>query len=85
MRASAQVIEMSVANNSQSQDSNNPDDLFDQGMFKPFSYCHLLFRTVYPLFSLSVSNVTSFHNFFKSKRGLGQRFLLHYFFRFLKQ
>ena len=30
--ASAQVVETSVANNSPSQDSNHPDDLFNQGM-----------------------------------------------------
>ena len=31
--ASAQVVETSVANNSPSQDSNYPDDLFNQGTF----------------------------------------------------
>ena len=40
--ASAQVVEMSVANNSPSQDSNHPDDLFQSRYvnpgFKPFSY-----------------------------------------------
>ena len=40
--ASAQVVELSVANNSPSQDSNDPDDLFQSRYvtprFKPFSY-----------------------------------------------
>ena len=40
--ASAQVVETSVANNSPSQDSNHPDDLFQSRYvtpgFKPFSY-----------------------------------------------
>ena len=40
--ASAQVVETSVANNSTSQDSNHPDDLFQSRYltpgFKPFSY-----------------------------------------------
>ena len=40
--ASAQVVETSVANNSPSQDSNHPDDLFRSRYvtpgFKPFSY-----------------------------------------------
>ena len=39
--ASAQVVETSVANNSPSQDSNHPDDLFQSRYvtpgFKPFS------------------------------------------------
>ena len=44
--ASAQVVETSVANNSPSQDSNNPDDHF-QGMF-PVGSNHSLIRvTVY--------------------------------------
>ena len=41
--ASAQVVVASVANNSPSQDSNHPDDLFQSRYvtpgFKPFSYC----------------------------------------------
>ena len=41
MRASAQVVELSVSNNSPSQDSNHPDDLFQSRLvthgFKPFS------------------------------------------------
>ena len=40
--ASAQVVETSVTNNSPSQDSNHPDDLFQSRYvtpgFKPFSY-----------------------------------------------
>ena len=40
--ASAQVVEMSLTNNSPSQDSNHPDDLFQSRYvtpgFKPFSY-----------------------------------------------
>ena len=40
--ASAQVVETSVVNNSPSQDSNHPDDLFQSRYvtpgFKPFSY-----------------------------------------------
>ena len=40
--ASAQVVETSVNNNSPSQDSNHPDDLFQSRYvtpgFKPFSY-----------------------------------------------
>ena len=40
--ASAQVVEMSVTNNSPSQDSNHPDDIFQSRYFnpgfKPFSY-----------------------------------------------
>ena len=40
--ASAQVVEMSVTNNSPPQDSNHPDDLFQSRYvtpgFKPFSY-----------------------------------------------
>ena len=40
--ASAKVVETSVTNNSPSQDSNNPDDLFQSRYvtpgFKPFSY-----------------------------------------------
>ena len=40
--ASAQVVEMSVTNNSLSQDSNHPDNLFQSRYatpgFKPFSY-----------------------------------------------
>ena len=44
--ASAQVVETSVTNNSPSQDSNHPDDIFQSRYvtpgFKPFSY--LLFR-----------------------------------------
>ena len=41
--ASAQVVETSVTNNSPSQDSYHPDDLFQSRYatpgFKPFSYC----------------------------------------------
>ena len=44
--ASAQVVEMSVTNNSPSQDSNHPDDLFQSRYvtpgFKPFSYLKIL-------------------------------------------
>ena len=40
--ASLQVVEKSVANNSPSQDSNHPDDLFQSSYvtpgFKPFCY-----------------------------------------------
>ena len=40
--ASAEVLETSVPNNSPSQDSNHPDDLFQSRYvtpgFKPFSY-----------------------------------------------
>ena len=40
--ASAQVVETSVTNNSPSQDSNHPDDLFQSRYvtpgFKPFTY-----------------------------------------------
>ena len=40
--ASAQVVETSVTNNSPSQDSSHPDDLFNSRYvtpgFKPFSY-----------------------------------------------
>ena len=40
--ASAQVVETSVTNNSPSQDSSHPDDLFQSRYvtsgFKPFSY-----------------------------------------------
>ena len=46
--ASAQVVETSVTNNSPSQDSNHPDDLFQSQYvtpgFKPFSYLRLLFH-----------------------------------------
>ena len=44
--ASAQVVETSVANNSPSQDSNHPDDLFQSVTrgFKPFSYLSSLGR-----------------------------------------
>ena len=51
--ASAQVVETSVANNSPSQDSNHPDDLFQSRYvtpgFKPFSYLVfiLCFKCVY--------------------------------------
>ena len=42
--ASAQVVETLVNNNSPSQDSNHPDDLFQSRYvtpgFKPFSYSH---------------------------------------------
>ena len=45
--ASAQVVEMSVANNSPSQDSNHPD-LFQSRYvtpgFKPFSYLQILMK-----------------------------------------
>ena len=41
VKASAQVVKTSVANNSPSQDSNHPDDLFQSRYvtpgFKPFS------------------------------------------------
>ena len=52
--ASAQVVEMSVTNNSPSQDFNHPDDLFQSRYvtpgFKPFSYVVYLVRhDVYPL------------------------------------
>ena len=44
--ASAQVVETSVNNNSPSQDSNHPDDLFQSRYvtpgFKPFSYFYQL-------------------------------------------
>ena len=44
--ASAQVVETSVTNNSPSQDSNHPDDLFQSRYvtpgFKPFSYLRRL-------------------------------------------
>ena len=46
--ASAQVVETSVNNNSPSQDSNHPDDLFQSRYvtpgFKPFSYPSLSVR-----------------------------------------
>ena len=48
--ASAQVVEMSVANNSPSQDSNHPDDLFQSRYvtpgFKPFSYLDRIVRSI---------------------------------------
>ena len=48
--ASAQVVETSVTNNSPSQDSNHPDDLFQSRYvtprFKPFSY--ILFVVGHP-------------------------------------
>ena len=59
--ASAQVVEASVTNNSPSQDSYHPDDLFQSRYatpgFKPFSYLvyftislnHLLIYTIYNL------------------------------------
>ena len=44
--ASAQIVEMSVTNNSPSQDSNHLDDLFQSRYvtpgFKPFSYLKIL-------------------------------------------
>ena len=56
--ASAQVVETSVANNSPSQNSNHPDDLFQSRYvtpgFKPFSYksqiccvCFMLMMSVF--------------------------------------
>ena len=46
--ASAQVVETSVANNSPSQDSSHPDDLFQSWYvtpgFKPFSHKHVFLR-----------------------------------------
>ena len=46
--ASAQVVETSVTNNSPSQDSYHPDDLFQSRYatpgFKPFSYIHALYN-----------------------------------------
>ena len=45
--ASAQVVETSVNNNSPSQDSSHPDDLFQSRYvtpgFKPFSYVNIMF------------------------------------------
>ena len=49
--ASAQVVETSVNNNSPSQDSYHPDDLFQSRYatpgFKPFSYITSLFKQVH--------------------------------------
>ena len=46
MMASAKVVEMSFTNNSPSQDSNHPADLFQSRYvtpgFKPFSYFYFL-------------------------------------------
>ena len=71
MMASAQVVETSVANNTQSRDSNNPDDLFESRYvtpaLKPFSYCHSLFTTVPPIFFVS-SFISQL--FFRVKRAL---------------
>ena len=76
MMASAQVVETSVANNTHSRDSNNPDDLFQSRYVTPalklFSYCHSLFTTVPSIFV--VSSFISQLFFFKIKKGLGQRF-----------
>ena len=47
--ASAQILETSVANNSPSQNSNHPDDLFQSRYvtpgFKPFSYYAFCLQT----------------------------------------
>ena len=62
--ASAEVVEMSVTNNSPSQDSSHPDDHFQSRYvtpgFKPFSY---YLSVVFPV---AVSNVISM-NFSKPK------------------
>ena len=59
--ASAQVIETSVTNNSPSQDSNHPDDLFQSKYvtprFKPFS---CLYNTIH-------RSVSAYHNPHKGK------------------
>ena len=48
--ASAQVVETSVNNNSPSQDSYHPDDLFQSRYatpgFKPFSYHYFSFMAI---------------------------------------
>ena len=56
--ASAQIVETSVANNSPSQDSNHPDDLFQSRYvtpgFKSFSYD--LYRSLFkPIANLNIS------------------------------
>ena len=49
--ASAQVVETSVTNNSPSQDSYHPDDLFQSRYatpgVKPFSYCLKVIMILY--------------------------------------
>ena len=61
--ASAQVVETSVANDSSSQNSNHPDDLFQSRYvtpgFKPFSYFLKTFTTSKRLSSLFLSNPTA--------------------------
>ena len=51
--ASPQVVETSVTNNSPSQDSYHPDDLFQSRYvtpgFKPFSYLSLYFKHSYKI------------------------------------
>ena len=69
--ASAQVVETSVTNNSPSQDSYHPDDLFQSKYatpgFKPFSYNRygILLLCVGVGFSLTLfDKCSSVHSFF---------------------
>ena len=60
MMASAQVVETSVTNNSPSQDSYHPDDLFQSRYatpgFKPFSY---ILNGVYLLNNLEITSINN--------------------------
>ena len=51
--ASAQVVEMSVSNNSRSQDSNHPDDLFQS------RYCMLMLGSNHFLINTVICHFTN--------------------------
>ena len=64
--ASAQVVETSVTNNSPSQDSNDPDDLFQSRYatpgFKPFYYLKMsLKEELTSLIQSSLASVAGRH------------------------
>ena len=61
--ASAQVVETSAANNSPSQDSNHPDDLFQSRYvtpgFKPLSYLYFtVVRVKARFYLLNMSHIS---------------------------
>ena len=83
MMASAKVVEMSFTNNSPSQDSNHPADLFQSRYvtpgFKPFSYFYFLLFPRVPwvlLVSCKMCNLPALQFFVHIRSNIGQTYVI---------